>query len=182
MCEIWKDIKGYEGHYQVSNMGRIKSLKRTILKSNGRYDTKRERILKIQYNQRVDVYEVHLKLNKVRKCHKVHRLVAQAFIPNPENKPEVNHIDGKRENNCVENLEWSTTSENLDHAYRKLNRAVVKSGCRKRKCKSISKEGDEQIYNSIAEASRLTGISETQIRRILNKECKNKLYDFMYIQ
>lgn len=181
MCEIWKDIKGYEGHYQVSNMGRVKSLERKILNSRGRYDTKHERILKIQYNKRVDVYEVHLKLKRVRKCYKVHRLVAEAFIPNPENKPEVNHIDGRRENNCVENLEWSTTSENLNHAYQKLNRTIVRNGCRKRKCKSISKEGNEQIYNSIAEASRSTGISETQIRRILNKECKNKLYDFMYI-
>ena len=181
MCEIWKDIKGYEGHYQVSNMGRVKSLKRTILKSNGRYDTKPERILKIQYNERNNIYEVHLKLNRKRKCHKIHRLVADTFIPNPENKPEVNHIDGRRENNKVENLEWATTSENLHHAYNKLERTVVRSGSRKRKCKSISKEGNEQIYKSIAEASRLTGISETQIRRILNKECKNNLYDFMYL-
>ena len=110
--EIWKDIIGYEGLYQVSNKGRVKSLQRFVIgKGNGLYPIA-ERILK--FKPRKDNYKVvDLFKNSKSKSYKVHRLVAIAFIPNPNNYPMVLHIDHNRENNNIENLEWGTQSENM---------------------------------------------------------------------
>lgn len=113
--EEWKDIEGYEGLYQVSDQGNVKSLARKRNNSKGSY-TQKERILK-QSNTTTGYKKVELVKNGQKKSLRVHRLVAQAFIPNPENKPEVNHIDGNKTNNFVSNLEWVTSSENTTHAY-----------------------------------------------------------------
>ena len=115
--EVWKDIEGYEGLYQVSNFGNIKSLAR-IVHSEKRSDYKiKEKVLK-QSDTTTGYKKVELhKDNEKRKSFKVHRLVAQAFIPNPENKREVNHIDGNKHNNNANNLEWVTSSENKLHAF-----------------------------------------------------------------
>lgn len=115
--EVWKDIKGYEGLYQVSNLGRVKSLKRqrdvNLLYSNTA--TVPEKILK--YGTSQGYLAVTLAKNKVNKKIRVHKLVALNFIPNPENKPYINHKDGNKHNNNVENLEWITPKENTKHAY-----------------------------------------------------------------
>lgn len=180
--EIWKDIKGYEGIYQVSTFGRMKSLDRYVTRKNGAVQFYPGKFLKICYNKRVDVYEVHLRKNNKRKCFKVHRLVAEAFIENddPINKTTVNHKDGKRENNRVDNLEWATYSENEQHAYDKLNRPINRAKYLKRQCTSINKYTNiHTIYESIEVASRGTNISVTQIRRIANNECVNKDYYFI---
>lgn len=104
--EIWKDIPGYEGLYQVSNFGRVKSL------NFGR--TGVHRVLKIQkYPNKYT--KVDLRHNGIIHTRNIHRLVAESFIPNPENKTDVNHIDGDKHNNRVENLEWVTRSENMKH-------------------------------------------------------------------
>lgn len=106
--EEWRDIPGYEGLYQVSNLGRVKSLPR------GRQYPSRQthnniRVLKLKSN---GYYQVNLsKFNKV-KCYSVHRLVALAFIPNPKKLPCINHKDENKTNNCVENLEWCTRRYN----------------------------------------------------------------------
>lgn len=114
MEEIWKDIEGYEGKYQVSNLGRVKSLKRKCNVLNG-YRTVNEKILNLNKN-RYGYVTVNLSKNNKNKICTIHRLVATAFIPNPENKPQVNHIDGNKTNNIVENLEWVSKEENMQHA------------------------------------------------------------------
>ena len=101
--EIWKDIAGFEG-YQVSNFGRVKSFK-----------GKKPRILKPQFPN--EYLNADLSIDGKQKQRYVHVLVAQAFIPNPDNKPEVNHDDGNKFNNFVGNLYWATHAENTQHAY-----------------------------------------------------------------
>lgn len=101
MKEIWKDIKDYEGLYQVSNLGRVKRVKT-------------DRILKP--SKQIHGYLlVNLYKNNVSAKKRIHRLVAQAFISNSENKPQVNHIDENKTNNVVSNLEWVTSKENINH-------------------------------------------------------------------
>lgn len=181
--EEWKPVKGYETYYEVSNLGRVRSLDRTITRNNGVVELKRGRMLKISYNKKVNVYEVHLTVNKQRKCCKLHRLVAEAFIENDDiNKTTVNHKDGNRANNTVDNLEWASYSDNLQHAYNVLKRPIVSTTNKKTPCKSIDENGQMLTYESIAEASRATNISPTQIRRLLDKECVNAKYIFEYIK
>lgn len=118
MQEIWKDIEGYEGLYQVSNLGRVKSLDKYInsgIKNNS-YVKRKEKILKLKFNQ--GYYEVTLTHNHKRRFCKVHRLVAQAFIPNPNNFPQVNHKDENKLNNCVENIEWCDAKYNCNYGTR----------------------------------------------------------------
>lgn len=115
MIEEWRDIKGLEGFYQVSNLGRVKSLERSYKRGNVSCLQKelimKQSLLKRGYYQITFFYQK----NKIRKT--VHRLVALAFIPNPLNKKTVNHKDGNKLNNCVSNLEWNTYKENTQHAF-----------------------------------------------------------------
>jgi len=117
--EIWKNITGYEGLYQISNLGRVKSLARIVprkSRSHGTYNlTVKEKILTVflvdnQY------YRVALSKNGIEKKLRIHQLIARAFIPNPLNKPQVNHINGIKTDNKIENLEWCTFQENMTHA------------------------------------------------------------------
>lgn len=181
--EEWKDVLGYEGLYMVSNKGRVMSLDRIIHKKNGRDEFKKGRIMSIRHNARINVYEVYLSNQGKRQAKKIHRMVAESFIYNddPHNKTTVNHIDGDRGNNCVDNLEWSSYSENLKHAYDVLNRPINSAKVKRRPCISIDTEGNVREHGSIAQASRDTGISETQIRRLIMKECINQEYEFNYI-
>lgn len=114
--EIWADINGYEGLYQVSNLGRIKSLAR-YQDNHGTKQWIEERIKNARSKSSgylvVDLYK-----NGVGKTKHVHRLVAENFIENKENKATVNHIDGNKSNNVANNLEWATPSEQNKHYYR----------------------------------------------------------------
>ena len=113
--EIWKPVVGFEGLYEVSSLGRIKSLSKYTY-SKGYPQLRKEKILSPCKTGKYRNY-LTVKLND-RHNYKVHRLVAEAFIPNPENKPQINHIDGNTGNNIVTNLEWCTNDENQKHAAR----------------------------------------------------------------
>lgn len=114
--EEWRDVVGYEGLYQVSNLGRVKSLRRRLKHSDGRLRFYPEKIIK-DLNTGTGYRHVCLYQNKRRKQSYVHRLVAEAFIPNPNNFGDVNHIDGCKTNNHYQNLEWCSRSKNIKHAY-----------------------------------------------------------------
>ena len=118
MKETWKDIIGYEGVYQVSNFGRVKSLDRDEYVSSFSHGRIREGRVLTQIKSRGGYMLVHLSKDGVAKTASVHRLVAKAFIPNPMKKTTVNHIDGNKANNISDNLEWATMSENISHAFK----------------------------------------------------------------
>lgn len=168
--EIWKDIPNYEGLYQVSNRGRVKSFRKlkSIIKI---------KVLKIIFNTRY--FRIDLCKNNIPKRHTVHRLVSQAFIPNPENKPAVNHKDGNPKNNFVENLEWCTIKENSHHSWYVLNNKHKILGQKgyspaaeknKKLCLKISLDGFlVDVFNSRTEASKSIGLNYNAIRYAINK-------------
>lgn len=152
--EIWKDVKGYEGLYQISNFGRVKSL---VYKG---------KIKELQTDKNGYARTSLWKKNN-GSLKQVHRLVAIAFIPNPQNKSQVNHIDGNKKNNNVNNLEWVTPSENSIHAYRMGLRTVNKTGTGKygklngssKPVYMLDKETGEILirFDSLADAGRYLG-------------------------
>jgi hypothetical protein len=167
MEEIWKDIKNYEGLYQVSNLGNIKNIltKQILGKFGKRY------------------YETYLYKNGKRKCFKIHRLVAQAFIPNLNNKSEVNHIDGNRYNNTVSNLEWVTRQENMNHASQHKLLSCKESIEKTRKdIEAINIISGEIIqFKSLSEAGRVLGINVSNICACCKGRVKSlKSYRFRY--
>ena len=132
MIEIWKDIEGFEGLYQVSSLGNIKSFKQN---KNGK-------ILKKQITY--DGYAfVGLVKNKISKNYKIHRLVAQSFIDNPDNLLEINHKDKNKLNNCIDNLEWCTRRYNCLYSYKDIYKTFRKP-YKKRKYKIY---GGIYVYN-----------------------------------
>lgn len=165
MEEIWKDIEGYEGLYQISNLGRVKSLGRVIDTISGKRSI-RSSIMKPHGSP---YHFVYLREKGVSKYHAVHRLVAKAFIPNIEDKPQVNHIDGNKTNNIVGNLEWVTRSENMLHAY-KTGLEKPRAGCNnywsEKKMKAIHLDGTELLFNSVEECSKAIGIGKRRIRHL----------------
>lgn len=121
--EIWKDIPGYEGVYQASTLGRIRSLDRTIIRSASKRRGPHEAKLKGKILVQVTGVQGYQVVNWGKKQYRVHRLVALTFIPNPENKPMINHIDGNVKNNHIDNLEWCTNQENQIHAVKVLHKS-----------------------------------------------------------
>ena len=157
--EVWKDIEGYEGLYQVSNLGNIKSLKR---------NTAHERILIPRVGR--DGYKyVGLSKNGICKSKKIHRMVAETFLPNINDLPQINHIDGNKLNNKLENLEWCNASYNQKHAYRLgLSKHWMKG--RKGKNCPFSKKVDQYTKNNILIK---TWDSMSDIKRTLNLAVSN---------
>lgn len=180
--EVWRDVVGYEGLYMVSNFGNVKSLERFVDREDGKVNHVLEKLMKVRYNSRNGRPEVHLYKNGKPKLVKVYRIVAEAFIENDDivNKTCINHKDGCVANCKVDNLEWCTYSENLQHSYDELNRPINKTSVRRRNVIAINKkDGSKNTYSSITQASKATGISCTQIRRIAEYECTNENYIFI---
>ena len=136
MQEIWKDIRGYEGLYQVSNFGNVKSL----MFINNIVKIKRDKIL--YKSTRSGYYTVNLCKNGKRLSKQVHRLVAEAFIPNPNNKKIVNHKDFDRKNNYVDNLEWLTQQENILYSRYNMSKPRLKYKKSSTGIKYITKRGN----------------------------------------
>lgn len=147
--ETWKEIEGYEGFYQVSDQGRVKSLPRKD--AIGRLV--KERPLKTPTNS--DGYPALLLCRDSSQAHfLVHRLVATAFIPNPENKPVVNHKNGIKTDNRVENLEWATYSENNQHAWNTGLQVVTDDFRKKRSESRKGKRHSEETRKKMSESRR----------------------------
>lgn len=167
---VWKSINGFEGYYEISDTGCVRSVDRDIIAKNGMKYHLKGKMMKltpaIRKDRISDSNYIVVNLRKYGKSHviPVHILVAKAFIPNPDNLPTVNHKDGNKSNNVVENLEWTSYAENNIHALR--------NNLRKPRGNPIAQKTDEGlvvgVYKSTNEASRVTGISIASISHCLN--------------
>lgn len=193
MKEMWKDVKGYEGLYQVNNFGEVKSLERPYINQYGVCGTKKAKIL----NKKIVCFDKNKKNTQgyyaVNLCNKdggkwtrVHIIVANAFLDNPENKKEVNHKNGNKLDNRVENLEWVTHSENCLHAWKTGLQKIGKERIEKIKENNIKLRGlnadtVKNIYNdfiikkiSMNKIAKKYKISVQTVSNIANK--KNEIY------
>lgn len=179
VAEHWKPIDGYDGLYEVSNLGRVRS-------TYGRGKMLKPMLSNTGY-ERVDLFK-----DKKRKQFSVHRLVAKAFIENPEGKPFVNHKDESRTNNRADNLEWVTHKENCnygtaimrrvlhtDYSAIKRNTANQIKACSKPIAQFLKDGTFIRNWNSASECSRETGISISGIRMVVNGE-RNSIYGFVF--
>lgn len=172
MEEIWRDIPGFEGKYQISNLGNLKTV-----------------------NSMGERRECHFRKNpsgylQMTTHLYLHRLVAKLFIPNPDNLPVVNHKDGDKTNNCVDNLEWVTQSENVRKAYEtgqakpteNQRQAIIKTNHLKRKkVRQYDKEGNLiREFKSVREASEELNITSSMVSLIANGKRKSNKYFLKY--
>lgn len=167
MNEIWKDIKDYEGLYQVSNLGRVKSLEKEHKINNNKTYLLKEKILKNMIDKNGYNY-VHLSKNNIQKRKAIHRLVMEAFIPNINNLPCINHKDENKTNNCIDNLEWCSYSYNNNYGTKKEKQSLKIKNNIKRSKKVIQYSLQKSIINeypSLREAERQTNIKYTDILR-----------------
>lgn len=162
--EIWKDIKGWENLYKVSNYGNVYSCKSNII---------------LKPTDKNGYLAVKLQNHKVKKTITIHRLVASAFIPNPNNKKEVNHIDCNKKNNCVSNLEWCTRQEN--HYHKCLNGLNKTEQAVEKNKKPIILLNNNKRYGSMMDACRELGLDVSNVSNVCNHKLSHtKGYIFRF--
>lgn len=169
--EHWKVVEGTYGALEVSDLGRVKS------------NLRDGRILKTSLDRK-GYHRLRMTIKRQKYCFKVHRLVAMAFIPNPDNKPQVNHIDGNKDNNAASNLEWVSNAENAHHAisnglWENVYKASLKENESRKKPIIAFKDGQAIEFDSIADAERAIG--SRHITDVLKgKRMQAKGYTFAY--
>lgn len=149
MQEIWRNIEGYEGLYQISNFGRVKSLR------FGKEKIMKERTINCYF-------AVNLHKDGKKKSYLVHRLVASAFLPNPNNLPQVNHIDEVKTNNRVDNLEWCSAKYNVNYGFR-MQRFIESNTNNPKISKKVLCIETGKIYPSVRQVERELGFYQTNI-------------------
>lgn len=170
MQEVWKAVVGGGGYYEVSNLGRVKSLARNLIKKDA--------ILK-GYD-RAGYVSVEIRVEGAGRAKRIHRLVAEAFLPNPEHKPYVNHINGIKDDNRLSNLEWCTQKENVKHAidtglFKFKNNGGPSKGVDKLSLEGVLLES----YPSQAEAIRQNNLSGNHISAVC-KGLRNQTGGFLW--
>ncbi|MGN0574879.1 MAG: NUMOD4 motif-containing HNH endonuclease [Ruminococcus sp.] len=175
MSEIWKPIPGYEGYYEASTYGRVRSVERII---NGRWRfTHRKSHIMTPNNVHDGYKQVKFSIAGKKLQPLLHRLIAETFIPNPDNLPQVNHIDGNKDNNNVDNLEWCTASQNSSHRSQVLKKWV---GRPKKKVKCIE---TGVVYESSHHASRELKINQDGICSVCQgRQLKTKNFHFEFVE
>ncbi|MCC2341873.1 NUMOD4 motif-containing HNH endonuclease [Bacillus tropicus] len=165
MNERWKEVVGFEGYY-VSDLGNVKGKQGTLLKQ--------------QLNKSTGYYHVNVRKNGKPRTNTIHRLVAEAFLPMVEGKTQVNHIDGDKTNNNVNNLEWVTASENRKHAYdngliKNIKERSIKAGIGSRnnlgkKVVLTHKDGRSFTFDSIRHAAEEMNLDRRTLQRVAKKQ------------
>lgn len=187
MREEWRDVAGYEGFYQVSNMGRVRSLDRTFLRADGTTATYKSKVLKPAGRPYLHVY---LSKNNVHDMMRVHRLVAEAFVANPENLKCVDHIDCNKTNNRADNLRWCSHLQNMRYAqengllagnfhYELLSDETKLNMKAPRMVSIVRDDGTE--YDCVEDAAKEMGVTHGAISHVLRgltKTCKGHSFKY----
>ena len=174
--EEWRDVVGYEGRYQISSMGRVKSLARTFIGKGGGEHLVKERVLKPCDNGRGYLYIGLSDGTGEHKRHYIHRLVGEAFLPRAEGKDAINHKDEDKTNNNVWNLEWVSDKENCNFGTR--NERIAKANSKP--VAQCTKEGElVKTWSSLTEIGKQTGFSIGNISQVTNGKHK-QAYGFIW--
>ena len=170
--EIWKDVKGWEGLYKISNYGRVKSCLRQVIQKSGKKRIYKEKIMKCFLTPRKYI-RLSLEYNGVKKKYSVHRMVAEAFIDNPQNYTQINHKDENQSNNIADNLEWCDAKYNMTYGSR-IERTRLKTLNNPKNSKPVLQYTFDgkliKEYPSIMETRRLFGnhVSEVCLHKCLS--------------
>ena len=159
MNEIWLPIEEYENLYEVSNLGRVRSLEHTVTNKNGVTRKVPGKILK-PGTQQNGYLTVNLSKNGIYRTYYIHRLVSSEFLPNPDNLPQINHLSEDKLNNSVENLEWCTAKENINYGTR--NKRISEKLSKQVLCVELN-----QIFPSINKAAKQLGLKPGNLGHVL---------------